>query len=346
MHQSLAQKQSFVNKTLGRWDHTIHEIISVDEAQRWGYRTSVTLAAQYLDGKWLFGTKSLDEVIPIHQCPIHHSLVNTVVRILELALPSFEKFPMAYLSMSKAQCTLIVKSKPIEIFWFTDRIQEKFKDAGVSGLWVHFNPSAGRRLFEKGGWLHLMGEKRSFDSLGLMYGPTSFQQQIQSLYIQSLAKAEGFLKPSPQVAVVDLYCGTGTSLSKWQALGAQAIGVESGAESVDCAQINAPDAEVLRGACRLRVPQVAQWVNMQRSQQKEIVLYTNPPRTGMEPEVLEWIANSGEPTRIAYLSCSPGTLSKNLNFLVENGYRVESITPYDFFPNTYHVECLALLKLM
>ena len=50
------------------------------------------------------------------------------------------------------------------------------------------------------------------------------------------------------------------------------------------------------------------------------------------------------PDRMAYLSCSAGTLRRDLDALVQTGYAVERITPYDFFPQTHHVETLALLR--
>ncbi len=46
----------------------------------------------------------------------------------------------------------------------------------------------------------------------------------------------------------------------------------------------------------------------------------------------------------AYLSCSPGTLRKDLLTLTQNGYEVTKLIPFDFFPQTIHVECLALLE--
>jgi tRNA/tmRNA/rRNA uracil-C5-methylase (TrmA/RlmC/RlmD family) len=49
--------------------------------------------------------------------------------------------------------------------------------------------------------------------------------------------------------------------------------------------------------------------------------------------------------RIAYLSCSAGTLARDLAGLESAGYVVCSLHPFDFFPLTHHVECLALLRL-
>ena len=122
------------------------------------------------------------------------------------------------------------------------------------------------------------------------------------------------------------------------------LGVELGGEAVECAKLNVPQALVLRGACRQRVPQINSWTIRQIADDRELLMYVNPPRTGLETEVLDWICKNRYPQRIAYLSCSPGTLSKNLAQLCNSGYKVERLIPFDFFPQTIHVECLALLK--
>lgn len=343
--KSLSQKQNFIAKTLNQWVDVIHPIQTVEDEKRWGYRTSVTLAADWVDSKWQFGTKSLDNVIPIHTCPVHNPLVNKTIEVLAPHLPPKNTFALAYLVITKAQCVLIVKQKPLTKFeWLTKELIGELKTVGIDGFWVHFNPSAGRRLFEKYGWVQLFGKKLSVDSYGLVYGPTSFQQQIQELYHKTLDQAEGFLNPDNFSSIVDLYCGTGTSLRRWRNRNIQCIGVENSAEALECAAINAGGVQLLRGACRFRIPQLSHWVVQQLFLRKKIILYTNPPRTGMEPEVLEWIVKVAKPERIAYLSCSPGTLYKNLNVLCQNRYKVVNINPYDFFPQTHHVECLALIE--
>ena len=73
--------------------------------------------------------------------------------------------------------------------------------------------------------------------------------------------------------------------------------------------------------------------------------YVNPPRSGLEAEVTQALAGELRPVRIAYLSCSAGTLARDLAMLESAGYGVTHILPYDFFPLTHHVEALALLDL-
>jgi 23S rRNA (uracil1939-C5)-methyltransferase len=69
----------------------------------------------------------------------------------------------------------------------------------------------------------------------------------------------------------------------------------------------------------------------------------NPPRKGCAPEVLAEVVRLG-PRAIAYLSCDPDTLGRDLAWLGGRGYRVESVTPYDMLPHTPHVEALAVLR--
>jgi hypothetical protein len=63
----------------------------------------------------------------------------------------------------------------------------------------------------------------------------------------------------------------------------------------------------------------------------------------LEPAVRDWAAVEFRPERLAYLSCSAGTLSRDLTALTAAGYTVEALIPYDFFPQTRHIEILALL---
>ena len=106
--------------------------------------------------------------------------------------------------------------------------------------------------------------------------------------------------------------------------------------------VNVPEALVLRGKCKDRIPQLDKFTDGFNACER--LLYVNPPRTGLENEVSTWITSWYKPERMAYLSCSAGTLSRDLKAITSEGYVVEQILPFDFFPYTIHVECLVLLS--
>jgi len=73
-------------------------------------------------------------------------------------------------------------------------------------------------------------------------------------------------------------------------------------------------------------------------------LILDPPRVGCHPSALEAVLNK-RPKKIAYVSCDPQSLARDLDILARGGYTIQSISPVDMFPQTYHVECVAALKL-
>lgn len=345
MNQSLEQKLGFLRLKLNKCENLVEPVRSVSENCRWHYRSKTTVSTQFDGSNWQFGMWNRDVLIPIHQCPVHTQSVNNALAAIRTNIPCCSSFALAYVVVSGAQIVMVLKSKVLPTMqWLTPKLIEALQQNGYEGLWLHLNPSAGKRIFEKPGWHLVWGVPRSTDYNGLLYGPAAFQQLIPNLYNQSLTEACNFLSPTANCAMVDLYCGTGNSIRRWLSHQASVIGVELGGEAVECAKLNVPQAIVLRGACRQRVPQIDQWASDQKIGGKTVLMYVNPPRTGLEDEVLQWICQAQIPQRIAYLSCSPGTLSKNITVLVNSGYQVHRFIPFDFFSQTHHVECLALLQ--
>jgi hypothetical protein len=249
--------------------------------------------------------------------------------------------PLAYVHVAGAQATLIAKTRSLDPALFAELL-EGLGPVGLDGLWLHCHPSAGRKLFARSGWQCLWGKSASVGHGGLVHGPTSFQQLLPALHAESLQAAARYLAPRAGDAVLDLYCGLGASLQAWRRAGAATLGIELGGDAVDCARRNAPGAIVLRGTCVQRLPQVREWWQRQPATR---LVYVNPPRSGLEPDLQAALVEELRPDRIAYLSCSAGTLARDLACFEDAAYRVDGLVPYDFFPGTHHVECLALLSL-
>ncbi len=345
---SETQKLDWLTGELAPWRECLAPIHAVGESRRWAYRDRVTLTARWaVDGdvrdEWRIGLMRRDEVIDIRDCPVHSVRVRKSLAALLRVLPAAAHFPLAFYVQAGAQITLVLKTAtPPDSAWFDVDTVQALQRAGIEGLWLQLFPSAGKRLFHKNGWRLLWGVPSSEDGAGMRYGPSAFQQLIPELYAHSLDAAQAFLAPDRHAQVVDLYCGGGRTLRRWWQAGARVLGVEIGAEAVACAAHNAPGVPVLRGPCAQRLPQVREWVAA--TAPGERLLYVNPPRTGLEPAVLDWVCEDYRPRRMAYLSCSAGTLSRDLQHLCAAGYGVERLQPYDFFPQTWHVECLAMLR--
>jgi tRNA/tmRNA/rRNA uracil-C5-methylase (TrmA/RlmC/RlmD family) len=343
--ESAARKQAYLAQTLAPWADRLAPLAPAPAAL--GYRERATLNARWdADAGWRFGLvrhrDRRDEFIAIPRCPVHAPRLNAALAALARALPSQPELPLAFVVASGAQLTLIVKARRAEsdaASGWVATIAPALAALGYEGLWLHLHPAAGRRLFARSGWTLLWGTARSRDASGAWHGPTAFAQLQPALHAQALDAIDAHLAPDHAATLVDLYCGIGKGLARATARGTAALGVELSGEAVDCARANATAATVLRGTCGQRLPQVDAWLAAHPGRR---LLAVNPPRSGLEPEVRDWIARR-TPARASYLSCSAGSLARDLAELERTGLRVTALRPFDFFPQTHHVEVLALL---
>jgi 23S rRNA (uracil1939-C5)-methyltransferase len=130
--------------------------------------------------------------------------------------------------------------------------------------------------------------------------------------------------------VWDLYAGIGETTAALADAGASVESVESDPRAVAEAEARGPRAARLVGRAervvgRLRAPDL---------------VITNPPRTGMDERVTAALATAA-PSRIVYISCDPATLARDLGRL--QGFRLSSALAFDLFPQTAHVETVAVL---
>lgn len=293
------------------------------------------------------------EVVDIRRCPVHSPRVRAAIAVLSPVLPS--GLPVRFWVQNGGQLTLVVKDRA-EVWgypnrsstrrprlppWLNPDTSLRLAAAGIDGVWLHFNPCAGDNLFIKRGWHLSWGQAWSRDANGLLHGPSCFQQVNPALHRRILDAAEAFLAPGPGDQVFDLYCGYGGSLPRWTARRAHVVGVERSLEAVRWARINALHARVLAGPVAQRVPQLRAFAEAPAGQR---LAFVNPPRTGLEPAVRAQLSTALRCARLAYLSCSPRTLARDLAELEAAGYRVTALCAYDLFPRTPHVETLALLR--
>lgn len=142
--------------------------------------------------------------------------------------------------------------------------------------------------------------------------------------------------------VFDAYCGTGT-ISLFLAQRAKKVyGVEIVPEAIENAKENArinniTNAEFIVGESEVIIPKL-----IEKGISADVVV-VDPPRKGCDRKLLDAIAKMS-PERIVYVSCDPGTLSRDLGILEELSYKAIEIQPVDMFPQTAHVECVVKIE--
>jgi 23S rRNA (uracil1939-C5)-methyltransferase len=178
--------------------------------------------------------------------------------------------------------------------------------------------------------------------LELRISPDAFFQtnteMAQTLYgiAAELAALRGWER------VYDLYCGTGTIALTLAPRAGEVWGIElveqAVADAIAAARRNEIDnARFFAGDARLVLPEL-----LARAGRPD-VLVVDPPRAGLSQKVVRRIVEAA-PRRIVYISCNPTTLAPNAAQLAQAGWELRTVRPIDMFPQTHHVECVALLE--
>ncbi len=144
----------------------------------------------------------------------------------------------------------------------------------------------------------------------------------------------------PPGVMVDGYCGIGTYSLPVAASGWQVHGIELSSEAVKQAKANA-EANNLSHLATYEAGVVSRCLPEHLIHCD--VLFLDPPRKGLDSFVVEAIL-AQPPQTLIYLSCDPATLARDLGQFTASAYRLEQIQPIDFFPQTIHVETLAVLR--
>ncbi|CAN5425390.1 23S rRNA (uracil(1939)-C(5))-methyltransferase RlmD [soil metagenome] len=180
-------------------------------------------------------------------------------------------------------------------------------------------------------------------SHGITYriSPFSFFQtntnQLPRLVGEAM-KAAGITQDD---VVWDLYCGTGTLTLPAAKLAKHVVGAELAQSSINDAKANAERntiSNIELHAIDLHLPAA---IDLLATFPRPDVILVDPPRAGMHPMLVEHLRSVHAP-RLVYVSCNPATQARDCAMLSDL-YDVEFVTPVDMFPQTYHVESVALL---
>jgi 23S rRNA (uracil1939-C5)-methyltransferase len=117
--------------------------------------------------------------------------------------------------------------------------------------------------------------------------------------------------------------------------------IEGNRQAVSHGQANAQASH--SSNVRYEAISVEAWLKYKAATVKPDVLLLDPPRAGAGVQVINRIAQLA-PRQIIYVSCDPATLARDLRALLDGGYKIDSLTAFDMFPQTFHVETIAKLS--
>jgi 23S rRNA (uracil1939-C5)-methyltransferase len=152
-----------------------------------------------------------------------------------------------------------------------------------------------------------------------------------------VALVSDYLEPAGDETLVDLYCGVGLFGLALAPRVDRVVGVEADPSAAADFRHNAQGLDQVD----LIESKVQAALSRMQETARGSLLVLDPPRSGAGKQVVDGITQA-KPHRIAYVSCDPATLARDARRLTDAGYRLQQVQPVDLFPQTYHIESVAL----
>ena len=187
----------------------------------------------------------------------------------------------------------------------------------------------------------LLGDKAESDAVSLSFTPGNFVQVNGQINKAMVAQAMDWLAPAPDERILDLFCGMGNFSLPLAKMGADVIGVEGVAEMVTQARVNAKANNLDK--LTFYHGDLSADLSLEPWMGKIDKLLLDPARAGAF-ESLQWLKKM-KPRKVVYVSCNPASLARDSAVLLERGYRLQQLGLIDMFPQTHHIEAMALFEL-
>lgn len=320
----------------------------IPSPQELHYRNKVQLPIVYRPDGWVMGlyARGSHDIIPVKKCYIHceagEQIFYAASEILMKMAPPKEG-TLRHLLMRTAihnnEILVVLVTTGIEKTWldsFAAQLMEKRQE--VKGVIENINKRNDNVILGTH-YRVIRGvstiEEKICD-LRFRLSPHAFFQvntlQVEQLYRSAIEMAQ----LSGSEVVVDAYCGVGTMALIAAGSCKSVIGIEYIEDAIKDARYNAQlngikNAEFFVGAAE----------SLLHSIKKMDVVILNPPRKGCDDKVLQTLLKKA-PRCIIYVSCNPATLARDLSLLMSR-YQIDSVQPFDMFPQTSHVETVVKL---
>jgi 23S rRNA (uracil1939-C5)-methyltransferase len=299
---------------------------SIVNEDPWNYR----LRAQYKVSEEGLGLhkKGTREVVKIDRCMLMSDKINEYARGAHSILKGVKAKEFHITGSDSLIAQLITKRSSFSIK-DAERLGPELMDAGLSGLVI----SRGREEPDCFGDRFI-----SLDLAGYKYtlSPMSFVQSNWKLNQEVVNIIREMLGPLKDRRILDLYSGAG-NFSLTLAPEAKVVAVEGNRHAIDDGERNLE----INGIDNYRF-ECSSSEKVKLKEEYDVIIL-DPPRPGVRYRLIKKILAHG-PETILYISCNPSTFARDLKRLSEK-YDIELIRMIDFFPQTYHIEAMALLRL-
>ncbi len=280
----------------------------------WHYRNHMRFSVNR-GGQPGLTARGSHRVLPLTHCPIAQEKINLALNVLS---QHTNAQPQVLIRCSAVSNQMMVQPTP------SPEVAERLGDAGLD--------------------LHSETMEEVLSGATFRIRPSSFFQtntaqaaKMAQMVLRGLLQNEQ--QEEAATTIVDAYCGVGTFARLLAGYVSKVIAIEESASAIKDAQWNLramDNVEILKGKVEDMLPHLAVRVDG---------LVIDPPRAGCQQVVLDALVQNPV-TRIVYVSCDPSTLARDLNILchIHPIYRLRSVQPLDMFPQTAHIESVAVLE--
>jgi len=331
-------KISILLETLERIGHVrdVNFLGSLRSEQEFGYRIRVQLKVR--NGHIGFFRIGEREVVDIEECPVLHRRINSLIGPLRECTRHIRELQEIHITYSPSEDRFLVKFvTPTEISRdFLAALKEDCLPPEVVGVGDY---SKLRTLMNRRYWI---GQEHLYIRVGrwnYRVSADSFFQVNYTLwerFIEAVVSGVSFRK------ALDVHCGVGFFTLPLSEKGNFIEGSDTSSSAINDASYNAKLNE--RDNVLFIKADAYRHLKSRGGEVLDLVVL-DPPRSGLESGEID-LLTSNRPERITYISCNPTTLARDLKqILSRGGYVLEGVKLVDMFPQTYHVESIAYLRI-
>lgn len=301
----------------------------------WRYRSTAGIALGKHAG---FRRHASLAIVPLHDCPISHPSIGRLCatlndRIESEELPDYHGRVRVDVRVVEAGLQTLIRpsEEGAPLGDVEPLVRELEALDGIAAIAVA-DPSGTRPV--KGDLL----APTLVAGRPVWLAAASFFQTNLLLLPELIARVRQEAEPLTGKRIADVYSGVGVFGLFLAAEASEVVEIEADPLAVEAGRRTAHEW----GLTNIRLT-AATAEEALRGSERFDALIVNPPRSGLTPPVIEALAESSPPL-LLYVSCLPQSLARNLGPLTDAGYSVEQLEIFDFYPQTYHVELLAVLR--